>query len=178
MVNLGTRTQVYGIATIMLIGVVGEAVVLFFVDDAVLRLRAGMLLLAVIAWPLYYAARRFPAGDAVLAEHPRRRFGRLRRWTRELLREISRLNWTVVDVSRGFRDREASKEEIAAIETRTWPKRRRLTGGGQRHGAGTEYQHRHCQRQNQQTEQRITAAQPHRQGRPDRAEQAETDCAG
>ncbi len=118
MVNLGTRTQVYGIATIMLIGVVGEAVVLFFVDDAVLRLRAGMLLLAVIAWPLYYAARRFPAGDAVLAEHPRRRFGRLRRWTRELLREISRLNWTVVDVSRGFRDREASKEEIAAIETR------------------------------------------------------------
>ena len=120
MVNLGTRTQVYGIATIMLIGVVGEAVVLFFVDDAVLRLRAGMLLLAVIAWPLYYAARRFPAGDAVLAEHPRRRFGRLRRWTRELLREISRLNWTVVDVSRGFRDREASKEEIAAIETRLY----------------------------------------------------------
>ncbi len=120
MVNLGTRTQVYGIATIMLIGVVGEAVVLFFVDDAVLRLRAGMLLLAVIAWPLYYAARRFPAGDAVLAEHPRRRFGRLRRWTRELLREISRLNWTVVDVNRGFRDREASKEEIAAIETRLY----------------------------------------------------------
>ncbi len=118
MASLRPRAQVYGIATIMLIGVVGEAVVLFFVDDAVLRLRAGMLLLAVIAWPLYYAARRFPAGDAVLAEHPRRRFGRLRRWTRELLREISRLNWTVVDVNRGFRDREASKEEIAAIETR------------------------------------------------------------
>ncbi len=120
MVNLRQRAQVYGIATIMLLGVVGEAVVLFFVDDAVLRLRAGMSLLAVIAWPLYYAARQFPAGDAVLAEHPRRRFGRLRRWTRELLREISRLNWTIVDVNRGFRDREASKEEIAAIETRLY----------------------------------------------------------
>lgn len=119
-VNLRSRAQVYGIAVIMLLGVVGEAVVLFFVDDAVLRLRAGMLLLAIIAWPLYYAARRFPMGDAVLAEHPRRRFGRLRRWTRELLREISRLNWTVVDVNRGFRDREASKEEIAAIETRLY----------------------------------------------------------
>ncbi len=118
MANLRTRAQVYGIAAIMLIGVVGEAVVLYFVDDGVLRLRAGMLLLAMIAWPLFYAARRFPAGDAVLSEHPRRRFGRLRRWTRELLREISRLNWTVVDVHRGFRDREAAKEEIAAIETR------------------------------------------------------------
>ncbi len=116
--NLRTRALVYGIAAIMLLGVVGEAVVLFFVDDAVLRLRAGMFLLAMIAWPLYYAGWRFPSGDAVLAEHPRRRFGRLRRWTRELLREISRLNWTVIDVNRGFRDRETAKEEIAAIETR------------------------------------------------------------
>ncbi len=120
MANLPIRARVYGVAVIMLIGVVGEAVVMFFVDDAVLRLRAGMLLLAVIAWPLYYAARRFPMGDAVLAEHPRRRFGRLRRWTRELLREISRLNWTVVDANRGFLDREGSKEEIAAIETRLY----------------------------------------------------------
>ncbi len=112
------RVQVYGIATIMLLGVVGESVVLFFVDDAVMRLRVGMALLGVIAWPLFYAARRFPAGDAIVAEPPRRRFSRLRRWTRELLREISRLNWTVVDVDSGFTDREAANAEIAAIETR------------------------------------------------------------
>ncbi len=118
MTGLQIRTQVYGIAVIMLLGVVGEALVLFFVGDPVLRLRAGMFLLAMIAWPLFYAARRFPAGNAVLAEPSRRRFSRLRRWTRELLREISRLNWTVVDVNRGFRDRETAKEEIAAIETR------------------------------------------------------------
>ncbi len=116
--NLSARLQVYGIATIMFLGVVGEAVVLFFVDDAAQRLRVGMLLLAMIAWPLFYAARRFPGGDAVIAEHPRRRFGRLRRWTGELLREISRLNWAVVDMTHGFRDREAANDEIAAIETR------------------------------------------------------------
>ena len=118
MASLSTKGQVYGIATIMLLGVVGEAVVLFFVNDASLRLRMGMILLAMIAWPLSYAARRFPGGNAVIAEHPRRRFGRLRRWTRELLREISRLNWTVVDMDRGFRDREAANDEIAAIEMR------------------------------------------------------------
>ena len=118
MANLRTRAQVYGIAAIMLIGVVGEAVVLFFVDDGVLRLRAGMLLLAMIAWPRFYAARRFPGGDTLVAEHPRRRFGRLRRWTGELLREISRLNWTVVDMNHGFRDRRAADDEIAAIEVR------------------------------------------------------------
>jgi hypothetical protein len=112
--------QVWTIAAIMLLGVVGEAVVLFFGTDPAFRLRLGMLLLALIAWPLFYAARRFPSGDAVLAEPPRRRFSRLRRWTRELLREISRLNWTVVDVDRGFRDREAANEEIDAIEARLY----------------------------------------------------------
>ena len=112
------RVQVFGIAAMMLLGVVGQALVLFFVDDAILRLRIGMGLLAIIAWPLFYAARRFPSGDAIVAERPRRRFSRLRRWTGELLREISRLNWTVVDAEHGFRDREAADIEIAAIETR------------------------------------------------------------
>ncbi|MFB3110475.1 MAG: hypothetical protein ACE10G_00405, partial [Gemmatimonadales bacterium] len=73
-----------------------------------------------IVWPLVYAARHFPAGYAIIAEWPRRRFSRLRRWTKELLREISRLNWTVVDVDRGFRNRETSKAEIEAIETRIY----------------------------------------------------------
>ncbi len=108
MARVPYRVQVFSIAAIMLVGVVGEALILFFGTDPVFRLRVGMFLLALIAWPLFYAARRFPAGDAVIAERPRRRFGRLRRWTRELLREISRLNWTVVDVDRGFRNREAS----------------------------------------------------------------------
>ena len=118
MASVPHRVQVYSIAAIMLLGVVGEALVLFLGTDPVFRLRVGMFLLALIAWPLFYAARRFPAGDAVLAEQPRRRFSRLRRWTRELLREISHLNWTVIDVDRGFRTREAAKIEIDAIETR------------------------------------------------------------
>jgi len=120
MTGAGQKAQVWTIAAIMLLGVIGEAVVLFFGTDPAFRLRAGMLLLALIAWPLYYAARRFPGGDVVLAEQPRRRFSRLRRWTRELLREISRLNWTVVDVERGFRDRQAADVEIDAIEMRLY----------------------------------------------------------
>ncbi len=114
------RLRVFSIAAIMLVGVVGEALILFLGTDPVLRLRVGMFLLAMIAWPLFYAARHFPAGDAILAEPHRRRFSRLRRWTRELLREISRLNWTVVDVDRGFRNREAAKVEINAIEARLY----------------------------------------------------------
>ncbi len=120
MANVRHRLQVYSIAAIMLVGVVGEALILFFGTDPVFRLRMGMVLLALISWPLFYAARRFPAGDAVIAEQPRRRFSRLRRWTRELLREVSRLNWTVVDVDRGFRNREVAKVEINAIETRLY----------------------------------------------------------
>lgn len=120
MVKVPYRVQVFSIAAVMLVGVVGEALILFLGTDPVFRLRVGMPLLALIAWPVLYAARRFPAGDAVLGERPRRRFSRLRRWTRELLREISRLNWTVVDVDRGFRNREAAKVEIDAIESRLY----------------------------------------------------------
>lgn len=120
MASVPHRVQVFSVAAVMLVGVVGEALILFLGTDPVFRLRVGMLLLALIAWPLFYAARRFPAGDAIIAEQPRRRFGRLRRWTRELLREISRLNWTVVNVDRGFRNREAAKVEIDAIETRLY----------------------------------------------------------
>ncbi len=120
MIKVPYRVQVFSIAAIMLVGVVGEALILFLGTDPVFRLRVGMPLLALISWPVIYAARRFPAGDAVLGERPRRRFSRLRRWTRELLREISRLNWTVVDVDRGFRNREAAKVEIDAIETRLY----------------------------------------------------------
>ena len=120
MVKVPYRVQVFSIAAVMLVGVVGEALILFLGTDPVFRLRVGMPLLALIAWPVLYAARRFPAGDAVLGERPRRRFSRLRRWTRELLREISRLNWTVVDVDRGFRNREVAKVEIDAIETRLY----------------------------------------------------------
>ena len=120
MVRVPHRLRVLGIAAIMLVGVVGEALILFLGTDPVFRLRVGMLLLALIAWPVLYAARHFPSGDAVLGERPRRRFSRLRRWTRELLREISRLNWTVVDVDRGFRNREATKVEIDGIETRLY----------------------------------------------------------
>ncbi len=120
MVKVSHRLRVFSIAAIMLVGVVGEALILFLGTDPVLRLRVGMFLLAMIAWPLFYAARHFPAGGAVLGEPARRRFSRLRRWTRELLREISRLNWTVVDVDRGFRNREAAKIEIDTIETRLY----------------------------------------------------------
>ncbi len=120
MAKVPHRLQVVSIAAIMLVGVVGEASILFFGTDPAFRLRVGMLLLALIAWPLYYAARHFPAGIDVIAERPRRRFSRLRRWTRELLREISRLNWTIVDVDRGFRNRESAKVEIDAIETRLY----------------------------------------------------------
>lgn len=120
MVKVPHRLRILGVAAIMLVGVVGEALILFLGTDPVLRLRVGMFLLALIAWPLFYGARHFPAGHVILGEPPRRRFSRLRRWTRELLREISRLNWTVVDVDRGFRNREAAKTEINAIETRLY----------------------------------------------------------
>ena len=46
----------------------------------------------------------------------RRRFGLLRRSTGDLLSEVRRLNWLVVDLDRGFRDPAAVQSDIEASE--------------------------------------------------------------
>jgi hypothetical protein len=115
----GIRAKVEAIVvwTVMLGGVLAEGYVLYFVNDPALRIRLGMFLLAPIVIPLLWAPHRFPVFGMPQAR-PRRRFSLLRRWVRELLREISRLNWLAIDTDRGYDDREEKKDEIEGIESR------------------------------------------------------------
>ncbi len=115
----GINAKVEGaiVWSVMLGGVMAEGYVLYFVNDPDLRIRIGMFLLAPIVIPLLWAPHRFPVFGMPQAR-PRRRFTQLRKWVRELLREISRLNWLAVDTDRGYDDREEKKEEIEGIESR------------------------------------------------------------
>jgi len=102
----------------LLAAVTGEALVLYFGTDPLLRLIVGLLLLALIVW----ASARVGLVE-ILGQSPpetihKRRFGLLRAQVQQLLAEIRRLNWIAVDVERGFRTRDRALHEMDTIEER------------------------------------------------------------
>jgi len=110
------RTTLERIA--LLAALTGEALVLYFAADPLLRLIVGLLLLALIVW----ASARIGVVD-ILGQLPpdtihKRRFGLLRAQVQQLLAEIRRLNWIAVDVERGFRTRDRALSEMDTIEER------------------------------------------------------------
>jgi len=110
------RTTLERIA--LLAALIGEAIVLYFAVDPLLRLIVGLLLLVAIVW----TSARIGVVD-ILGQSPpetihKRRFGLLRAQVQQLLAEIRRLNWIAVDVERGFRTRDRALSEMDAIEER------------------------------------------------------------
>jgi len=96
-----SRIVTYLLGLLLLAGIVGEVFVLYTVGDPVLRVRLGILCIAAIAWPLAMAARRpaLATTQAPAVRH-RGRFFLLRRRVEEFLREVTRLNWLVLDTKR------------------------------------------------------------------------------
>ena len=96
-----SRVVTYLLGLLLLAGIVGEVFVLYTVGDPVLRVRLGILCIAAIAWPLAMAARRpaLASTQAPAVRH-RGRFFLLRRRVEEFIREVTRLNWLVLDTKR------------------------------------------------------------------------------
>ncbi len=95
----------------------GEAAVLYFVDNATLRLYAGLALFILIGWMF----AKTPVSEVIsnLPEQlKRRRYPRMRKQVQLLLEEVRRLNWMAVDGHRGFRNRDEALTEMDAIEDR------------------------------------------------------------
>ena len=111
------KALTYVLGFFLLIGVAGEVVVLYAIDDPALRLRLGLLCLAVIAWPLAVATWRPGFSTTKEPEKPHnRRFYLLRRRVEEFLREVTRLNWLVLDANRDPRVAEQRGAEIAMVK--------------------------------------------------------------
>lgn len=96
-----SRVVTYLLGLLLLAGIAGEVFVLYAVEDPILRVRLGILCIAAIAWPLAMAARRpaLASTQAPAVRH-RGRFFLLRRRVEEFLREVTRLNWLVLDTKR------------------------------------------------------------------------------
>ncbi len=112
-----SRVVTYLLGLLLLAGIAGEVFVLYAVEDPFLRVRLGILCIAAIAWPLAMAARRpaLATTQAPAVRH-RGRFFLLRRRVEEFLREVTRLNWLVLDTKRSSGIARGRQEEIETVK--------------------------------------------------------------
>ncbi len=103
---------------VLIAALVGEGVVLYFVESPATRLSLGLLLLAPIVWTSSRIGLLELITHSAAERVYKRRFIRLRAQVQQLLDEIRRLNWMAVDAARGFRDRDNALQEMDIIETR------------------------------------------------------------
>ncbi len=107
----------YLLGLLLLAGIAGEVFVLYAVEDPVSRVRLGLLFIAVIAWPLAMAARQPAlATTRVPVVRHRGRFFLLRRRVEEFLREVTRLNWLVLDTKRSSGIARGRQVEIDTVK--------------------------------------------------------------
>ena len=115
-----SRSALDGIITIIFaIALLLEGVILYVPEDQILRLHLGLLVLVVTVWLIVVLLRRVAVEEAP-PEPPlhRRRYFLLRARVNQLLGDIRRLNWVVVDAERGVREREVAMQDLDAIENR------------------------------------------------------------
>ncbi len=111
------KAVTYVLGFFILTGIAGEVVVLYAIDDPVMRLRLGLLCLAVLVWPLAVTVWRPSFSTTKDPEPPHnRRFYLLRRRVEEFLREVTRLNWLVLDANRDPRTAAQRRDEITLVK--------------------------------------------------------------
>jgi hypothetical protein len=110
------------LAVLFVAAIIADGTVLYFIEEPGKRLFLGLLVLLPILWPAVWATRRlsklglFPQKPSA-ATH-KRRYYELRKYTEQLLGEVSRLNWIAIDADRGFRSQDAKNVEVDAIKQR------------------------------------------------------------
>ena len=101
---------------VLILGVLLDAVVLYFPVDAAPRLIIGLLLIPMILW----AAIRLEIDEMPPSlrrwESRGRIFRELRSQVTLLLEQVRRLNWIAVDAERGFRNQDDAMREMDEIE--------------------------------------------------------------
>ncbi len=102
--------------TVLVVGVLLDAMVLYYPVDPAPRLIIGLLLVPIILW----AGIRLEV-NGMLANQSRfasrgRVFRELRSQVVLLLEQVRRLNWIAVDAERGFRNQDDAMREMDQIE--------------------------------------------------------------
>ncbi len=105
-------------ALLLVIAVVLDAGILFFVQGTWVRLFMGVWLLVPIIVMASYLDVAGMLGDLPTISRRERHFPLLRTKVTALLDEVRRLNWLVVDLDRGFRSRNTVEADMEMSEQR------------------------------------------------------------
>ncbi len=101
---------------VLILGVLLDAMILYFPLEATPRLVIGLLLVPIILW----AGIRLEIGEMPPSlrrwESRGRVFRELRSQVTLLLEHVRRLNWIAVDAERGFRNQDDAMREMDVIE--------------------------------------------------------------
>ena len=102
--------------TVLVLGVLLDALVLYFPLDSSPRLIIGLLLIPIILWAgIRFEVTAMEAGPTRWATRGRV-FRELRSQVVLLLEHVRRLNWIAVDAERGFRNQDEAMREMDDIE--------------------------------------------------------------
>lgn len=105
-------------ALLLVIVLIINGAVVFYLADSWLRLTLGLLLLVPIIRLAAHLGVAEMLPDLPGSKSRDRRFPALRKSVVALLDEVKRLNWLVVDLQRGFRNHETVEAEINMSEGR------------------------------------------------------------
>ena len=106
------------VATIIVVGLAAQGAILYYVEDPTIRIAAGLLALLPVMWALVWGTRQGLAEEPLTAPLRKRRYFKLRAKVRQMIEEVTRLNWTIVDGKRGLRQPDEVKTDADAIEER------------------------------------------------------------
>lgn len=106
------------VVTIVVVGLAAQAAILYYVEEPGLRLPAGLVALLPVMWALVWGARQGLTEEPLTAPLHKRRYLKLRAKVQQMIDEVTRLNWTMVDGKRGLRPPDEVKKDADVIEQR------------------------------------------------------------
>jgi len=106
------------VVTIMVVGLTAQAGILYYIEEPGLRLPAGLLSLLPVMWALVWGSRQGLAEEPLTAPLHKRRYLKLRAKVQQMIDEVTRLNWTMVDGKRGLRPPDEVRKDADVIEER------------------------------------------------------------
>jgi len=106
------------VVTIMVVGLTAQAGILYYIEEPGLRLPAGLLSLLPVMWALVWGSRQGLTEEPLTAPLHKRRYLKLRAKVQQMIDEVTRLNWTMVDGKRGLRPPDEVRKDADVIEER------------------------------------------------------------
>ncbi len=106
------------VAVIVLAGLAAMGAIIWYVEEPGLRLPLALLAMIPIMWALIWASKKGLTEEFQPPPMHKRRYLKLRAKVKQMIDEVTRLHWTIVDGRRGLKPASQVQKEADVIEQR------------------------------------------------------------